>query len=442
MKKIPMFIFGFCLPFFLLAQKSALVEVQCSDYTCYLGKAQTALTNKQFKEAIDNCRSAKSYANANVSEADALIYKILESIVAQKNIAENEKQAALVAQKKAIEESNKSLDFLKKAKNDTDIASNKRSNAEATLKQVDLAETKAVEAIKKADLDIETAMRQKDKAKLEIAQAASTREKAKSAIAVADYDEKAALDIKKRAEMDTETARREKEKADDIIANSEKATLAANALVKEVSSALAGETPKADKPQEYIATKSVETPVKKETGATGGGIYINTTPATPSAAKTTNRKTDIVILQRAIDAEKNKAKAYAIQCKLIDSLENWFQKDTSYRSDLAENYANKAWSALFLRKYNESEQAARSGLATDNNKLFINAILGHALLFQGEYDKALNIYIDFIKDPKQLKNKSNRQLVIEDLDVLKQEGITNKDVIKIKEVLINDKKIK
>jgi hypothetical protein len=438
MKKVlfPMIILAIYFPTLLIGQTSGLIDVNCADYSCNINKAQTALANKQYKEAIDYCRTAKSYPNANISEADAVIYKILESIVAQKKIAESEKQEALVAQRKAIDAEQNALEAIKKAKNDTEVASNKKANAENAVKQADNDEMKALEAIKKADNDIELAMRQKEKAKIDIAQAQSTKEKAKTALAVVDVDSKTATDIKKRAEMEAETAKREKEKADVIIANSGKASLAATNLVKEVSNALTGEDNKVEKPQEYVASKTVEQPLKKE-APQAGGIYISTKAPDQMASK----KVDIQVLQKAIDAEKDKVKAYKLQEKLLDSIQLWYQRDTSYRSDLAENYANKAWSALFLRKYSDSEQAARAGLATDGNKLFIKAILGHAMLLQGDYDQALSTYIDYMKDGKQLKNKSNRQAIIEDLDVLKQEGITHKDMLKIKTVLLNDKKM-
>jgi hypothetical protein len=438
MKKVlfPMIILAVYFPTLLMSQTSGLIEVKCTDYSCNINKAQTALANKQYKDAIDYCRTAKSYPNANASEADAMIYKILESIVAQKKIAEVEKQAALVAQKKGVDEELNASETIKKAKNDAEAASHKKENADNTIKQADNDELKALELIKKADNDIEVATRQKEKAKLDIAQAQNTKEKAKTALAVADYDSKIALDVKKRAESEAENAKREKEKAHDIIANSEKASLAASNLVKEVSNALTGDEAKIEKPQEYMAGKTVEQAIKKETPQVGG-IYI----ATKAPLQMPSKKVDIQVLQKAIDAEKDKSKAFKLQEKLLDSIQLWYQRDTSYRSDLAENYANKAWSALFLRKYSDSEQAARAGLATDGNKPFIKAILGHALLLQGDYDQALSTYIDYMKDGKQLKNKSNRQAIIEDLDVLKQEGISHKDMLKVKTVLLNNKKV-
>jgi hypothetical protein len=442
MKKIlyPMLISVFSFPFLVLGQQSGLVEVKCTDYSCNVNKAQTALANKQYKEAIDYCRAAKSYPNANISEADAILYKILESIVAQKKIAEGEKQDALLIQKKAIEDDQKALGALDKAKTDAEAATRKKDNADTAIKQADNDEMKANEAIKKADNDIELAVRLKEKAKLDITQAQNTKAKAKTALTLADAETQTAIELKKRTESEAEAAKREKLKADGIIANSEKASLAATNLVKEVSSALTGEEPKEEKMQATVASKSVEPTSKREANPnpSQGVIYVSS----KSAESKPSKKIDVAILQKAIDAEKNKLKSYSLQNKLIDSLETWYQQDASYRSDLAENYANKAWSALFLKKYNESEQACHKGIATDDSKLFIKAILGHAYLFQDKYEQALDIYTDFLKDPKQHKTKSNRNLIFEDLDVLKQEGITHKDVLKVKAVLVNEKKVK
>jgi hypothetical protein len=95
---------------------------------------------------------------------------------------------------------------------------------------------------------------------------------------------------------------------------------------------------------------------------------------------------------------------------------------------------------LFLKKFNESEQACYKGLAIDPNKRFINAIMGHALLFQDNLEAAMRIYQDYVRDARQFKNKSNRQALIEDLDVLKQDGINHRDVERVKEALLNNKK--
>jgi WD40 repeat protein len=73
----------FCTPSVLKAQK-------CYDYACNISKAKAALIQKHFKEAIDYCKAAKVYPQANIKEADLLIFKVFDAI-------EKEKQDAIEA---------------------------------------------------------------------------------------------------------------------------------------------------------------------------------------------------------------------------------------------------------------------------------------------------------------------------------------------------------
>ncbi len=437
MKKIHLTIIPFLLflPLLVKGQNSAITEVKCLDYACNMDKVKVALGNKMFKEAIDYCRAAKASPDANTAEVDAVIYKILETIVTQKKIVESDKQVAISAQKKAVEDEKKAKEDSKKAENETLSARRDKESAEIIVKRADNDEKKALEVIKKAENDIEIAKRAIEKAKLDISNGIIDREKAKAAIGYAISLEKKAIDAQKKADLEAETAKREKAKAAEIIANAEKATLTSANLVKEVSDVLTG-VEKKEEPV-YVGSKSVEMPTKKDN--TQGGIYIN--PTKPiSYEKLPNKRIELLKLQKAVDAEKDKLKAYTLQGKLIDSLEMWFQRDTSYRSDLAESYANKAWSALFLKKFADSEQACYKGLTIDPNKRFINAIMGHSLLFQGNLEAAMRVYLEYARDARQYKNKSNRSSIIEDLDVLKQDGISHKDVPKVKAALLENKK--
>lgn len=443
MKKILFVIIplALCFPMLGKGQNLAGTDIKCLDYACNLEKAKSALNNKLFQQAIDYCRAAKASADANTAEADAVIYKILESVVAQKNRVESDKQTAIVAQKKALDEEKKAKEAVKIAENEAGTAKRNKESAELVIKRADSDEKKALETIKKAESDIEAANRAIDKAKLDISNAIIEREKAKAAISQANSFEKKATDAQKKAELEAEAAKRDKEKTADIIANAEKTTLASAILVKDVSDALTGVEKREDIPQ-HASNKPIELPNKKDNTQTGG-IYISSKSADISAKtfeKLPNKRIDLLKLQKGIDAEKDKLKAYALQGKLIDSLEIWFQKDTSYRSDLAESYANKAWSALFLKKFEESEQACYKGLAIDANKRFINAIMGHALLFQDNYEAAMRVYVDYMRDARQYKNKSNRQALFEDFDVLKQEGLSHKNMAKAKTALSDTRK--
>jgi hypothetical protein len=439
------------LPILVIGQSSAFLDTKCVDYACNIDKVKSALANKNFKEAIDYCRAAKASPNADNAEVDALTYKILETVVALKRTIESEKQAAIAVQRKASDDEKTATSESKKAQSEAVAYRQDKESANLIVTRADNDEKKSLEIIRKAENDIEVAKHAIEKAKSDINAATSDRQKAKDAMGLAYSFEKKSVDAQKKSDSEIETAKREQRKAAEIITNADKASLVSASLVKEISDLLTG-VEKKEEPL-YVGSKSVEMPAKKEPIKEAvrenppvkenvqGGIYVNTTPTKPAAPESSaNKRIELLKLQKAVDAEKDKMKAYALQGKLIENLEAWFQKDTSFRSDLAENYANKAWSALFLKKFNESEQACYKGLAIDPNKRFINAIMGHALLFQDNLEAAMRIYQDYARDARQFKNKSNRTALIEDLDVLKQEGVNHRDIGRVKEALLDNKK--
>jgi hypothetical protein len=435
-----------CFPLLVKGQMASNIDAKCLDYACNIDKAKAALNSKLFKEAIDYCRAAKAAPNANIAEADATIYKILETIVAQKNSVEAEKQNALIAQKRAIDEEKKAKEAIKMAETELGVAKRDKESAETIIARANSDEKKALEAIKKAENDIEVAKRAIDKARLDISNAIIDREKAKASVGYANTLERKATDGQKKADADAEAAKRDKDKNAEIIAYAERTTLASANLIKDVSDALTG-SPKREEIGQTVSNNtsantnvsSADLPVKKEN--TQGGIYIqggksgdNTAPK--PTEKNQNTRLEMLKLQKAVDAEKDKQKAYVLQGQLVETLEKWYQKDTTFRNDLAESYANKAWSALFLKRFTESEQACYKGLAIDPSKRFFNAIMGHSLLFQENFDAAMRMYLDYTRDARQFKNKSNRDAIIEDLEVLKQEGMSHKNMAKVKATLL------
>ena len=64
----------------------------------------------------------------------------------------------------------------------------------------------------------------------------------------------------------------------------------------------------------------------------------------------------------------------------------------SLRSDYASQMAHQSYYSIFAKQYVEAEQYAREGLAIDATKHFIYSNLASALLFQGRYEEAEQIY--------------------------------------------------
>jgi Tfp pilus assembly protein PilF len=100
---------------------------------------------------------------------------------------------------------------------------------------------------------------------------------------------------------------------------------------------------------------------------------------------------------------------------------------------IAAQYGWLAWYQLFVRQFAAAEQAARAGLAKDPGEEWINTNLVLALLFQGKWEAAKQVY-ETQKD-QPYGNSTYRTTYLEDLDTLEKEGITHPDVAKARKLL-------
>ena len=70
-----------------------------------------------------------------------------------------------------------------------------------------------------------------------------------------------------------------------------------------------------------------------------------------------------------------------------------YQEDNeSYRDEYSIALGNQSFQCVFMKKFAQAEQYAREALPIDPSKHWINANLAAALLFQGRYDEAEQIY--------------------------------------------------
>ena len=100
---------------------------------------------------------------------------------------------------------------------------------------------------------------------------------------------------------------------------------------------------------------------------------------------------------------------------------------------IAAQYGSLAWYQLFVRQFAAAEQAARAGLAKDPGEEWINTNLVLALLYQGKWEAAKQVY-ETLKD-QPYGNSTYRTTFLEDLDTLEKEGITHPDVAKARKLL-------
>jgi tetratricopeptide (TPR) repeat protein len=95
---------------------------------------------------------------------------------------------------------------------------------------------------------------------------------------------------------------------------------------------------------------------------------------------------------------------------------------------------NRAWYLLFAARFDEAERVGLKGLELNGSQTWIKTNIAHALLFQGKYEKALEIYRG-LKLQKNRKNESYAIICLAQLDELEKHGITHKDVDRIRAFL-------
>lgn len=107
-----------------------------------------------------------------------------------------------------------------------------------------------------------------------------------------------------------------------------------------------------------------------------------------------------------------------------------------YRSDLAKSFGNLAWLELLDKHPREARAWASRAFELDPSQTWIETNLAHALLFDGQYAKALNLYIK--NRAVKLSNQNNKtfaEAVLDDFKQFRAKGIHHADMAKIEKVL-------
>lgn len=89
-------------------------------------------------------------------------------------------------------------------------------------------------------------------------------------------------------------------------------------------------------------------------------------------------------------------KYYEVNEEWLPILKAFYQEDVKkYQNDYSSSLGNQSFQCIFVKQFEKAEQYAREGLAIDPSKLFIQTNLAAALLFQGKYTEAEQIYSQY-----------------------------------------------
>ncbi len=104
------------------------------------------------------------------------------------------------------------------------------------------------------------------------------------------------------------------------------------------------------------------------------------------------------------------------------------------KEELSEAHATLVLVQIYSGKPKEATASALRGLKTDPASLELRAYLAHALLLDGQFDKAKATY-ELIRNVKFSDNKTMGQVLLEQLAGLRKRGITHPDMEKIEAML-------
>jgi len=125
-------------------------------------------------------------------------------------------------------------------------------------------------------------------------------------------------------------------------------------------------------------------------------------------------------------------------------LENYIQaigKNTKTEQRLAEIYGTLARAELFAGNPLDAIKSADKGLQVDPSQIWIEANLAHSFLLSNQFDLAKQIYLEN-QNTKIDKDKSFKELVLDDFKSLKNNGIKHPDMEKIEQLLRHKSSVK
>ncbi len=153
----------------------------------------------------------------------------------------------------------------------------------------------------------------------------------------------------------------------------------------------------------------------------------------------------IQTLQNQLEKVEKYAEKIEIQKRIIENYQILVVHGyPNFANELGSSFSSLAWYQLFEKQFAEAEKSANEAFNPTTFKKtedydakieWANTNLALALLFQGKYAVSEKIYLA-LKD-KPYNNATYRETFLADLDELEKAGITNPDVLKIRELLKN-----
>lgn len=139
----------------------------------------------------------------------------------------------------------------------------------------------------------------------------------------------------------------------------------------------------------------------------------------------------------AASGKENAAKAVLYDMALTAKMEihpHTPNQNINFEASMAEDYGSTAWYYLFAKAFNKAEKAAKRGLELDPTQTWIYSNYALALLYQGKYETAKEMYLKY-KNQFNSHDQKFLGVFLQDFDDLEAAGVTHPDVEKIRALL-------
>ena len=105
-----------------------------------------------------------------------------------------------------------------------------------------------------------------------------------------------------------------------------------------------------------------------------------------------------------------------------------------FKPDVADAYGNLSAMYLFKKQFKEAEEMANLGIGTDSDQYWISSNLALALLFQGKYQDAVQVYLQY-KNKEFYNGLNGTEMFLDGIKETEEAGITHPDLEKFKQLL-------
>jgi hypothetical protein len=105
--------------------------------------------------------------------------------------------------------------------------------------------------------------------------------------------------------------------------------------------------------------------------------------------------------------------------------------------DISNESSNLSWKLICMKAFKISLESALLALQADSTNEFVYTNLPLAYIFNNGYEEASKIYMKYKGRVFKDENIFYRKVFLRDIETLENKGVTHRDFVRVKELLMN-----